>query len=129
MSRNPDSGSVIQDPNNSAQHSRTGQGNGLSQPALVCIEPQRRGKSTVSGPISSSVDVGCIFYHTVKGRSSSLSFSADYGRVEAVIARRVTWRRVRPIMEWFHKTPCHPYIYNYFEKGCRKKCARDNPER
>ena len=21
------------------------------------------------------------------------------------------------------------YIYSYFEKGCRKKCARDNPER
>ena len=20
-------------------------------------------------------------------------------------------------------------IYSYFEKGCRKKCARDNPER
>ena len=22
-----------------------------------------------------------------------------------------------------------PVIYSYFEKGCRKKCARDNPER
>ena len=21
------------------------------------------------------------------------------------------------------------YIYSYFEKGCRKNCARDNPER
>ena len=21
------------------------------------------------------------------------------------------------------------FIYSYFEKGCRKKCARDNPER
>ena len=21
------------------------------------------------------------------------------------------------------------YVYSYFEKGCRKKCARDNPER
>ena len=20
-------------------------------------------------------------------------------------------------------------VYSYFEKGCRKKCARDNPER
>ena len=23
----------------------------------------------------------------------------------------------------------YPYVYSYFEKGCRKKCARDNPER
>ena len=21
------------------------------------------------------------------------------------------------------------YVYSYFEKGCRRKCARDNPER
>ena len=22
----------------------------------------------------------------------------------------------------------HEVVYSYFEKGCRKKCARDNPE-
>lgn len=93
MFRNPYSRSVIQDPNNSAQHSTTGQGNGLSPPALVDVEPQRRGKSIISGPISSPVDVSCIFYTPLIGRSSSPSFSGDYGRVEAIIARGVARRR------------------------------------
>ena len=47
----------------------------------------------MSGPISSSVDVGCIFYTPFIGRSSSPSFSGDYGRVEAIIARGVAQRR------------------------------------
>ena len=24
---------------------------------------------------------------------------------------------------------CNTSVYSYFEKGCRKNCARDNPER
>ena len=55
----------------------------------------------MSGPISSSVDVGCIFCTPFIGRSSSPSFSGDYGRVEAVIARGVARRRKAPLWSGF----------------------------
>ena len=35
----------------------------------------------------------------------------------------------KPIRITSHTATQIDYIYSYFEKGCRKKCARDNPGR
>jgi len=66
----------------------------------------------ISGPISSSVDVGCIFYTPLIGRSSSPSFSGDYGRGEAIIARGVA-RRPKAHHGAVSQDATSPYTYRY----------------
>ena len=53
------------------------------------------------------------------------------GMVENIkkVSERVTVTEPKRSACWdLHESSGRCLVYSYFEKGCRKKCARDNPE-
>ena len=76
----------------------------------------------------------CEFTFLVRQTKSLTNLNKDM-IIAVVITIQAIAHNLKKIFPDFNRILTHGlcviwvYIYSYFEKGCQKKCARDNPER